>query len=108
MRGTTLPSTRQHASMVTDGKSIYLFGGMGVDQKPLQDFFRLTLSAQNQVKSEALVLCETLEVPSFVQNLSGASLSWLPFESQLIMFGGRSTQHPSDVTYSYDLSKYII
>lgn len=79
---------------------IYLFGGFST--KSLQDFYKITITEDNQI------VTESLEVPPFVQNLRGASLSLLPYQSQLILFGGRTNQQLSDVTYSFALGKLFI
>jgi GTPase KRas protein len=74
-----------------------LFGGF--NNKSLQDFYKITISADENNQ----IVTESLEVPSFVQNLRAASLSLLPFQSQLILFGGRTDKQLSDVTYSFAL-----
>ncbi len=93
-----VPSARQYASMVSDRDAIYVFGGFN-NKESLQDFYKMTITEGNQI------LTESLEVPSFVQGLRGASLSLLPMQSQLILFGGRTNQQLSDVTCSFALSK---
>jgi hypothetical protein len=83
--------------MVSDSSAIYLFGGVSSENKILQDFYKITISADENNQ----IVTESLEVPSFVQNLRTASLSLLPFQSQLILFGGRTDKQLSDVTYSF-------
>jgi hypothetical protein len=82
--------------------AIYLFGGF--NNKSLQDFYKITISANENNQ----IVTESLEVPSFVQNLRGASLSLLPFQSQLILFGGRTNKQLSDVTYSFAIGVLYI
>jgi hypothetical protein len=88
--------------MVSDSSAIYLFGGF--NNKSLQDFYKITISADENNQ----IVTESLEVPSFVQNLRGASLSLLPFQSQLILFGGRTNKQLSDVTYSFAIGVLYI
>ncbi len=94
---THVSPARQYASIVSDGDSVFVFGGF--NNKSLQDFHKITITDNNQI------VTESLQVPSFVQNLRGASLSLVPFQSQLILFGGRTNQQLSDVTYSFALGK---
>ena len=94
-----VPSARQCAAMLAYDGAIYLFGGF--NKKSLQDFYKITISANENNQ----IVTESLEVPSFLHKLRGASLSLLPFQSQLILFGGRTNTQLSDVTYSFDAGK---
>lgn len=96
-----VPSARQYASMVAEDSAVYLFGGVS-HNKSLNDFHKMTITETNQI------VTESLDVHSFVPQLRGASLSVLPYQSQLILFGGRTNENMSDYTYSFALGKLNI
>ncbi len=99
MDSKNVPSARQYAAMAAYDGAIYVFGGFS-NKSSLQDFYKMTFRSENNV-----IVTEAIEVPSLVQGLRGASLSLLPYQSQLILFGGRTNQQLGDVTYAFALGK---
>jgi N-acetylneuraminic acid mutarotase len=96
--GPALPEPRSDASVIYQGGSLYVFGGVGADGQPTTTAFALTPDAQTGALGEWKPAPEALTLP---EARSGASV--VPVADGLLLVGGSDATGPVATTWKSKL-----